>query len=155
MAGATDPGGALAEDQRELTLPWMEEVTKELQRLFQVMRTKYEAANLPRAGSEVRAAANLAVEDFARYHENVMDGYRNTVVFTREAEIEGRMLRGRLEAYEEDLARTYVPLVEVPQVQVSPIGGDPRSNPGDAIGAMIADQSRQNVDLNRTRGGRE
>ena len=125
MAGAIDPGGALAEDQRELTLPWMEEVTKELQRLFQVMRTKYEAANLPRASPEVRAAANLAVEDFARYHEDVMEGYRNTVVFTREAEIEGRMLRGRLEAYEEDLAKTYLPLMEVPHVQVSPIGADP------------------------------
>ena len=155
MAGAIDPGGALAEDQRELTLPWMEEVTKELQRLFQVMRTKYEAANLPRASPEVRAAANLAVEDFARYHEDVMEGYRNTVVFTREAEIEGRMLRGRLEAYEEDLAKTYLPLMEVPHVQVSPIGADPRSNPDDAIGTMIANQSRLGVDLNRTRGGVE
>ena len=105
MSEETD--GNLAGEQRELTVEWMEGVTAELQRLFRLMRTKYREATQPGSNPEIRAAANLAVENFARYHEEVSDGYRGTVVFTREAEIEGRTLRGRLVAYEESLESDY------------------------------------------------
>ena len=150
MAGGVDDN--LMSGQKELTLEWMNEVTAELQRLFRIMRKKYNEATKPGSDPEVRAAANLAVENFARYHERVSDDYRGTVVFTREAEIEGRVLRGRLVAYEESLESTYPLLAEVPPVQVSPIGPDPRTDPTNGISIHFANATREARDLNKTRG---